>query len=131
MTYLRELNDVMARVKAAHPSLRQHLVAMQYDGYSFKRIAEFGLYSVHADPAIYDEWEGWEDEKNNDGITTTNRELSHDDTNQDEDEDDDEEMEDYDMDGYGFIDYDDDASMYGGYSDSDSDYGGFVCSCCD
>lgn len=54
-SFLRELERLMMRVKAAHPSLRQHVVTMDRTGNSFMRIAEFGL----ADPDIYAKWEDW------------------------------------------------------------------------
>ncbi|OWZ15285.1 hypothetical protein PHMEG_00011102 [Phytophthora megakarya] len=71
--YLDELDDLMTDVKNAHPSLRQLVVTMGGTGYSFKRIAEFGLHSVHADPTLYSAWEDWETEEENQGIEIVDR----------------------------------------------------------
>ncbi|KAG7401335.1 Exonuclease mut-7 [Phytophthora boehmeriae] len=65
----------MDKVKGVHPSLRQHVVTMGGDAYTFKRIAEFGLYSAHANPDIYCGWEDWENEQNNDGVTIVDRSM--------------------------------------------------------
>lgn len=73
-TYLGELEKIMNHVKDAHPSLRQHVVAMNRSGNNFSRIAEFGLYTVHMEPSIYCNWEDWEQEENNEGITIVDRE---------------------------------------------------------
>ncbi|KAL3667000.1 hypothetical protein V7S43_007945 [Phytophthora oleae] len=72
--YLSDLEELMNRVKDAHPSLRQHVVTMNRSGKRFSRIAEFGLYTKHMDPSIYCNWEDWEREEQNTDITVVNRE---------------------------------------------------------
>ncbi|KAE9035757.1 hypothetical protein PR001_g9172 [Phytophthora rubi] len=79
-SFFRELERLMTRVKAAHPSLRQHVVTMErndtlFTRMNFMRVAEFGLYSVNADPRIYAEWEDWGGCLSSEGITMANREA--------------------------------------------------------
>ncbi|KAI9987971.1 hypothetical protein PInf_024231 [Phytophthora infestans] len=73
-TYLSDLEELMNRVKDAHPSLRQHVVTMDRSGKRFSRIAEFGLYTTHMEPSVYCNWEDWEHEEENKGITIVDRE---------------------------------------------------------
>ncbi|KUF83328.1 hypothetical protein AM587_10016092 [Phytophthora nicotianae] len=111
-TYLSELEELMSRVKDAHPSLRQHVVTMDRSGKSFSRIAEFGLYTVHMEPSIYCGWEDWEQEGENEGVTIVEREdlLPPDDRSFDENA----------SDFYGYDEYLD-GDFYDGEGESDID----------
>jgi hypothetical protein len=72
VTYLNELRQLMNRVMTAHPSLRQHVTAINRWADRFGRISEFGLYTGETDLSIYSRWKNWEGEGHNDGFEIVN-----------------------------------------------------------